>query len=381
MAVKKKSAGPKKSSPRKQKGSPKQTKSVVFRELKKILVGMAILISICLTGAMVADLLFHPGRRVPQPARKTDPQVVEKPDTGRKQEPKAKTPAKPPVPEKIRPIQEDITVAKAEKQKDPTEKKQVAGLAGKSEKSIQYEVFEDIDSAIIDTPRPSLKDRVPRIAVIIDDIGYDQQIAMDLRDLNPDITFSVLPYSPFGREISEKLHSKGAEIMLHLPMEPVDYPEVDPGPGAILSTMAPDSLLAQLRENIRSVPHIVGVNNHMGSELTTHADRMNQIFTILKKENLFFVDSRTASKSQAYSSARLLKIRFAHRDVFLDNIQNPEYISGQFRELVRLAEKQGSAIGIGHPYKATLQSLSKELPKLNNKVAVVRVSELTMIPD
>lgn len=378
MAVKKKSTGSKKSSPKKQKVSPKPTKPAVFRELKKILAGLAILISICLTAAMVADLLFHPGRQI-----QSDQQTAQKPETGRKPTPKTQVPppAKPDVTEKIRPIQEDITVAATARQKGPTEKKQVAGLARKSDNPIQYEVFKDIDPAVSDKPRPVIKDRIPRIAIIIDDIGYDQQIAMDLRDLNADITFSVLPHAPFGREISEKLHSKGSEIMLHLPMEPVDYPDVDPGPGAILSSMAPDILLSRLRENIRSVPYIVGVNNHMGSELTTHADQMNQIFTILKKDNLFFVDSRTASKSQGYSSARLLKVKFAHRDVFLDNIQDPAYISGQLRELVRLAEKQGSAIGIGHPYKATLQSLSKELPKLNNKVAVVRVSELTMIPD
>nr|NJM03161.1 divergent polysaccharide deacetylase family protein [Desulfobacula sp.] len=129
------------------------------------------------------------------------------------------------------------------------------------------------------------------------------------------------------------------------------------------------------------MPYIVGVNNHMGSELTTHADQMNQIFTILKKENLFFIDSRTSLKSQGQASARLLKLKFAHRDVFLDNRQETEYIAGQLRELVGTAKKNGSAIGIGHPYKATLLALSKELPKLKDKVEIVRASELTAIPE
>jgi len=119
----------------------------------------------------------------------------------------------------------------------------------------------------------------------------------------------------------------------------------------------------------------------MGSELTTHSDQMNQIFTILKKENLFFIDSRTSLKSRGQASARLLKLKFAHRDVFLDNHQDAEYIAGQFAKLVSLARKQGSAVGIGHPYRATFLVLSKELPKLKNKVEIVRASELTAVPE
>jgi polysaccharide deacetylase 2 family uncharacterized protein YibQ len=140
--------------------------------------------------------------------------------------------------------------------------------------------------------------------------------------------------------------------------------------------MSADALLDQLRKDIKDVPYIVGVNNHMGSKLTSRSDQMNQIFTILKKENLFFVDSRTAPKSQGKASARLLKLKFAQRDVFLDNVQNTQYIAGQLKELVDIAKKHGSAIGIGHPYKATLETLSLELPKLKNKVKIVRASQL-----
>ncbi|MFA5903101.1 MAG: divergent polysaccharide deacetylase family protein [Desulfobacula sp.] len=366
MVVKKKNITKKKTVSRKQTGVPKKQKPAIFNELKKILVGIAILVSVCLTAAMVADLFFHPG--------------------GRTQ--KNGIAHKPMVPSEIKPVQEDI--------QEPKEKKQVEGLKEKpekpspdksagekpvSDKPIKYEVFEGVDQSIVETPPPKIKDRLPRIAIIIDDIGYDKKIAQEFTELNSNLTFSVLPFSPFGRNISEDLHSKGAELMLHLPMEPSDYPNADPGPGAMLSSMPPDILLEQLKKNIKDVPYIVGVNNHMGSELTTHSDQMNQIFTILKKEKLFFIDSRTSLKSQGRASARLLKLKFAHRDVFLDNNQDVEYVAGQFAQLVSLAKKQGSAIGIGHPYKATLLALSKELPKLKNKVEIVRASELTFIPE
>ncbi len=355
MAVKKKNIPKKKAVSRKQSGGSKRHKPAIISELKKILVGIAILISVCLTLAMIADLFFHPDR----PEKK---QIVQKPV----------------VPPQIKPVEEDIPEAK--------DKKQVEGLKEKpdtpvQDKPIKYEVFEGIDQTIVEKPPPKVKGRIPRIAIIIDDIGYDKKMAMEFSELHSNLTFSVLPFSPFGKNISEDLHSKGAEIMLHLPMEPVDHPNADPGPGAILSTMLPDDLLDQVKQNIKDIPFIVGVNNHMGSELTTHSDQMNQIFTILKKENLFFIDSRTSLNSQGQASARLLKLKFAHRDVFLDNHQEADYIAGQLRELVSLAKKHGSAVGIGHPYKATFLALSKELPKLKNKVEIVRASELTTIPE
>ncbi len=349
----------KKNIPKKKAVSKKQ-KPAIIKELKKILVGIAILVSVCLTAAMIADLFFHPAR----PGKK---QIVQKPV----------------VPSEIKPVEEDIQEPKDKKQSDGLKEKPERPVPDKStvDKPIKYEVFEGVDQTIVEKPLPKLKDKAPRIVIIIDDIGYDKKMAMEFMELNSNLTFSVLPFSPFGKNISEDLHSKGAEIMLHLPMEPVDHPNVDPGPGAILSSMAPDDLLDQLKKNIKDVPYIVGVNNHMGSELTTHSDQMNQIFTILKKENLFFIDSRTSLQSQGQASARLLKIKFAHRDVFLDNHQDAEYIAGQFAQLVSLAKKQGSAVGIGHPYKATLLALSKELPKLKNKVEIVRASDLTSIPE
>lgn len=331
----------------------KSQKPPVLKEFKKILVGMAILVSLCLTVAMIADIFFQPGTAVDKKKNLT---------TLKKQQKK----------HKIKPVQEGISGVRI--------KKTVTGLKKKVENIIYYEVFEDVDQTLIEKKLLPGKDHIPQIVIIIDDIGYDKKIAMALCDLDSNITFSVLPFAPFGKIISKQLHAKGSQLMLHLPMEPVEYPEVNPGPGAILSSMSPDTLLDQLKKSMKDVPHIVGVNNHMGSKITTHSDQMNQIFTILKKEDLFFIDSRTAPKSQCESSARLLRLRFGQRDIFLDNFQNQEYITGQFEKLKALAIKHGSAIGIGHPYEATLHTLSSELPKLKNKIKIVRADRLVSIP-
>jgi len=222
-------------------------------------------------------------------------------------------------------------------------------------------------------PPPS---SLPRVAIIIDDLGYDEKMASKFLVLDGVMSFSVLPHSPFQKSIATTIHHTGRDILLHLPMEPVEYPQIDPGAGALLSSMAPDDLLDQLRRNLDAVPFAVGVNNHMGSCLTQDPAKMRQIFTILKKRNLFFIDSLTSPRSCCEQAARLLKLKFAQRHVFLDHDQDPNAIRFQIKRLISIATKQGKAIGIGHPYPTTWEVLNEELPDLENQVQLVRISEL-----
>jgi len=360
--TKKKISGTKKSvSPKKKTGTPK--KIDVPLELKKVIIGVLILVGICLTGAMLADMYIRQPAPLPDKVPKTAGKPAPSPDT-----------YKPEGLDKPAPVYEDIS--------ELPPKKPQPGLMEKNGHPIVYEVFEGLGdirkepSAV----KPPPEDETIRIALIIDDIGYDKKIAMALHALEPNISFSVLPWSPFGRVTSRMLADKGAEIMLHLPMEPMEYPSVNPGPGALLTSMPPDVLIAQLEKNLGEVQGVSGVNNHMGSMFTTHANQMNQVFTILKKKNLFFIDSRTAKNSRCRASARLLQVRFAERDVFLDNVQEVEYITGQFAQLKKIAKKHGAAIGIGHPYPATLETLKIELPKLKGKIEVIPASRMVRIP-
>ncbi|WP_022665324.1 divergent polysaccharide deacetylase family protein [Desulfospira joergensenii] len=351
-------AGSGKKGPGKSRGGKKPD---ISGEFKKIFLGIAILAAICLTTAMVADIFFRPGTDRFKSGKEPEKQTPVKTIT-------RESPQKP-EPEKDGPLKVKVE-----------NKTKLAGLKEKPDGAIVYEVFKGVDETHVSKDRPRPQDHIPSISLIIDDIGYDRRLAMALFDLEPNITFSVLPGSPFGRSLAGRLKGKGAEIMLHLPMEPREYPRINPGPGALLASMSPDVLLDQLRKDLAEVPGAAGVNNHMGSRLTAQADQMNQIFTILKKENLFFVDSRTSKDSQCRASARLLRLPYAQRDVFLDNNQDVTYITGQFRKLIKLAEKHGAAIGIGHPYKATLQALEKELPRLKGKIRIVPASQMTVIP-
>jgi polysaccharide deacetylase 2 family uncharacterized protein YibQ len=212
------------------------------------------------------------------------------------------------------------------------------------------------------------------VAIIIDDIGYDKKMAEGFLALNVPLTFSLLPMGLFNHSIIDKAIQKDVEIMLHQPMEPGNYPSVNPGPGALLTDMGPDELIAQLNANLDSLPSVKGVNNHMGSKLTASAGQMRQIFTILKKRGLFFVDSRTTADTRCRASAELLQLPFAERDVFIDHEQTPAFIRKQIKLLIKRAERQGYAIGIAHPHSLTLQILTEMLPELKAAVSLTHAS-------
>ncbi len=370
--AKKRTPAKKKAAPKaktQKKTGPQKAAPGLIHELKKIGLGIAILLAICMTTAMIADILLKSGSPVsmsPTPPQSQVSPLVDK-------DMPVLTPA---VKKNANRITQPIPP-------HPKIKTQIPGLIKKSSRpKLLYEVFEGVDAEHARTSAigPTNGNITPKIAIIIDDLGYDKRIAMSLFDVHSDITFAILPFSPFGKTIANHLSAKGAELMLHLPMEPTQYPQVNPGPGALLAAMTPDALLAQLQKDLDAVPGIVGVNNHMGSRLTASAEKMRQVFTVLKKEGLFFIDSRTSPDSKCEVSARLFQLRFSHRDIFLDNFQKVDYISGQFHKLIRRAKKHGHAIGIGHPYKATLETLKIELPKLKGRVQVVRASRLVVVP-
>ena len=204
----------------------------------------------------------------------------------------------------------------------------------------------------------------PRVAIIIDDIGYRDAIDRLFFKLPAKVTFSVMPFSPTGRQIANDAHAQGFEIMLHLPMEPIRYPADDPGKGKLLLAMADDVLRRQVLADLDQIPYVVGVNNHMGSAFTANAGKIRAALEPIKERNLFFIDSMTIDRSVAFGVARSLGMRTAARNLFLD--VNPDYdsICREVDLAGRVARAQGSAIAIGHPSQNTFRALMDRLPGL-----------------
>ncbi len=218
-------------------------------------------------------------------------------------------------------------------------------------------------------------DEKPRIAIIIDDMGYHRQTGNALLDLDLNLTYAFLPYGPFTPDLEQRAWNRGRDILVHMPMEARD-PAWDPGPGALYLADPPEARARLVAENLLRVPHAIGSNNHMGSRFTEDREAMDQFLSLLARRGLFFVDSITSSKSVGVESARAMGIRTAGRQVFLDNVQTREDICRQLRLLVKKAFARGWAIGIGHPNEATLTALTRCRSDLLDRVRVVGVREL-----
>jgi polysaccharide deacetylase 2 family uncharacterized protein YibQ len=216
-----------------------------------------------------------------------------------------------------------------------------------------------------------------RVAIVIDDLGYDGRLARRFLQIDAPLSFSVLPNGTFSKSIARRVRRAGRELLLHLPMEPKGYPEVNPGVGALLTGMTDVELVAELNKNLDALPDIKGVNNHMGSEFCENKQKLRLVMEELKSRGLFFVDSRTTSRTQAYRVAQEEEVPSAERNVFLDNIQTPQAVRRQLKRLIQLAKLKGEAIGIAHPHEVTLKVLKEDIPKISsNGVELVPVSQL-----
>lgn len=196
---------------------------------------------------------------------------------------------------------------------------------------------------------------IAKLAIIIDDIGYNIPLGEKAVALRAPVTLSVLPHTPGAKKLAEAGYQNGKQIMLHIPMSNVSHKNL--GPGALTTDMSKDEFIASLRESIQGIPHISGINNHMGSELTTMQEPMGWLMQEIAKQHLFFIDSLTSADSIAFSSALKHGIATAKRDVFLDNTREEKAIEKQLLKAIALAKRQGYAIAIGHPYPSTIKVL------------------------
>ena len=216
----------------------------------------------------------------------------------------------------------------------------------------------------------------PKIGIIIDDLGYDISLANALLELDLALTFSVLPFTPNTRSIARKAWNDGRETMLHLPMEPMNYPAINPGDGVLLISMDREMILDTLNRDLSQIPFVAGVNNHMGSRFTKNRKKMVTVLAELKKKGLYYIDSRTSSDTVAFDVAKKMALRTASRDIFLDNHLSENALKIQMERLLSVARHKGSAIGIGHPHKKTLDLLKNFQTTLTNEVEVVPASNL-----
>jgi polysaccharide deacetylase 2 family uncharacterized protein YibQ len=216
----------------------------------------------------------------------------------------------------------------------------------------------------------------PRIALIIDDIGFSFYRTRLFLDMKVPLTFSILPRLVHSRDLAYEIHDKGHEIMLHQPMEPLSS-DIDPGPGALYVGYGAMRISDIMEENIGHVPFAAGVNNHMGSKFTECRREIKEALKVVRGKDLFFVDSLTSSRSMGYKTARGLHMPAACRNIFLDNVPDESDILVQLHKLKRHAQKYSRAIGIGHPFPETAAAIGQFLNNIKDSgISLVHVSKI-----
>jgi len=269
--------------------------------------------------------------------------------------------------------------------KAPAKDKQQAPAQGVASHKTEKDMIPSFEPDV----KPSRKEKIvvakiipPRfaekeMAIIIDDIGYDLKPVYELIRIEEEITFAVLPLLPHSREADRLLQQSGREVLLHLPMEPVSYPDEKPGSGALFTDMSDEEIVRQLEKNLASVPHAVGVNNHMGSKFMADEEKLTPVFRTLKSANLFFVDSRTTPSSKSAAVARKTNLPLVSRKVFLDHDRNYDKIYAVLMDVARAPAGTAPLIAIGHPYPETIRAIRDARRVLREKgVSIIPVSRM-----
>jgi polysaccharide deacetylase 2 family uncharacterized protein YibQ len=219
-------------------------------------------------------------------------------------------------------------------------------------------------------PRPAGK-----IAVVIDDWGYNMECVYPAAEINYPLTVAVLPNLPYSRPVAQELHQAGKEVILHLPMQPAEKYRLEKN--TVTASMSEKQIKDILSKDLANIVYARGVSNHMGSLATADSATMEIIFKELKKRHLYFLDSLVTAKSFGSYWSRRTGLPFARRDIFLDNINEPAYIMQQVGKLKKMARNKGQAVGIGHARNTTLALLKEAMPKLEKEgFKFVFVSEL-----
>lgn len=217
-----------------------------------------------------------------------------------------------------------------------------------------------------------------KLAIVIDDFGYRPAQENKVIALPANISVAVLPNAPHAREMATKAHNAGHEVLIHLPMAPLSKQPLEK------DTLRPDMSSGEIeriiREAVNDVPYAVGLNNHMGSAMTSSLFGMQKVMQALGQYNLYFLDSMTIGNSQSMRAAAGTNVKVIKRKVFLDDTQNEADIRFQFNRAVELARRNGSAIAIGHPHPTTVRVLQQMVYNLPADITLVRPSSLLNEP-
>lgn len=216
----------------------------------------------------------------------------------------------------------------------------------------------------------SKKDTIkPKIAIVIDDVGYSYNSTFDFLSLGFPVTFAIIPDVPKAKKFYKLFHKYGYELILHIPMEPnkgKKYVENN----ALLTDMNELNIESRVKYFLNEYPAVAGANNHMGSKAVTDSRVMNILLKELSKRNKYWLDSMTNINTISREIAEVNRLKYYERDVFLDNVKNKKEIIKSMEQLIKEAKQKGKAVGIGHVQTEELVPILKDYYKRQEELGI-----------
>ncbi|MBU0878932.1 MAG: divergent polysaccharide deacetylase family protein [Candidatus Omnitrophica bacterium] len=216
----------------------------------------------------------------------------------------------------------------------------------------------------------------PKIALIFDDLGESLSDLKEIHSLNIPVTVSVIPGLKFSKNIGHIGLRCGFSVFIHLPLSPLDRKKYRTDKYRFIgSSLSKREINSLLRYYLNSIRIAIGVNNHMGSEMTEDAEFMRFILKAIKRKGLIFIDSRTSLKSVAYKEAKQEDLVCGYNEGFLDSVDNVEAIEEKLQKLIDRAKEKGKIIIIAHPKKNTFDILRRKLPTIRKEVEFITIKD------
>jgi polysaccharide deacetylase 2 family uncharacterized protein YibQ len=223
-----------------------------------------------------------------------------------------------------------------------------------------------------ETAKKKYKEGLPKIAIVIDDLGPNKNAALRVFDIDASITLSILPQETYTAWIAGEGRRRGFEVIGHIPMEAKTPHKL--GKGGLYTWMTDDEIRKTVNQNIDSIPDIRGASSHMGSAFTENERVMSVLLSELSKRRLFFIDSLTNPRSVGSLLAGKYGVKVLKRDIFLDNEISIDSLNTQWERAVNIARKRGYAVVLAHPGKNSIAFLKEAVSTYDIKT--VYISEL-----
>jgi len=221
-------------------------------------------------------------------------------------------------------------------------------------------------------------DRRPRIAVVLYGLGTSAAATRTaIQGLPGAITLAFSPYAEDLDTWITTARAAGHEILLMVPMEPRNYPDYDPGPRALLTSLTVSENTEQLEWILGRGVGYVGVTDYMGSRFTNSAQHMRAMFSDLKKRGLLYLESRASSRAVSGEMAAASSVPFASSALYIDSQASRPAIDGQLAEAERLANRLGAVVVMGFLYPVTIERIAKWAATVDKRgIALAPVSAI-----